>query len=74
MVRDEVYKREFKTRYPIELLFGPDLAREARRRHTSDVFKDTARDALQKRLAHEIGRILPKGAEVSAGGDDGNEG
>jgi hypothetical protein len=74
MVRDEVFRREFKTRQPIEPLYGPNLAKEAARGETSDIFKTVAAEALRRRLVHEIGRLLPKGASVIASGDDGDEG
>jgi hypothetical protein len=74
VLRDEVFHRAGKARLPIEPLYGPNLAREAARGETSDIFKTVAAEALRWRLVHEIGRLLPKGASVIASGGDGGEG
>jgi hypothetical protein len=74
--RDLVFHRVGRERLPIEPLFGPDPAREAMRGDTIPVAQSVARDALARRLVHEIGRILPKegGAAVSVADDSGDEG
>ena len=71
-VRDEVYHRLGKERYPIAPLYGPDIAREAARGETTDVIVETFERVMPERLDHEIGRVMKRrGGESN---DDGGGG
>lgn len=45
-------------RAPIEKLFGPSVPAEMVRGESERVFRSTVREMLEKRVAHEIGRLL----------------
>ena len=71
-VRDQVYHRLGKERYPIAPLYGPNVAKEAARGATPDVIQETVAEVLPERLAHEVGRVMKRrGGESN---DDGSEG
>lgn len=66
MVRDEVFHRIGKARYPIEPIFGPDLAKQAAEGETIPTAVDVGEEALRDRLVHELQRIVPKGVRVES--------
>jgi hypothetical protein len=72
LARDEVYHRIGPERYPIEPLFGPNVAVEAARGATEQTIRDTVAEVLPERLAHEIGRVMKR--RGGGGNDDGGEG
>jgi len=53
-----VYHRTSADRFPIERGYGPSVPKEMVEDQTAEVFQKTAAAELEKRLAHEIGRLL----------------
>ncbi|MGV2109786.1 hypothetical protein ACQZ46_00745 [Agrobacterium salinitolerans] len=53
-----VYVRTSGNRFPIEKLFGPSIPEELIRGESERVFRETVSEMLQKRVAHELGRLL----------------
>lgn len=54
-----VFKRTGAEPKPIEKLYGPSIPREMVKDHVADVFQQTVADMLPRRVAHELGRLLP---------------
>jgi len=53
-----VFVRTSANRFPIEKLFGPSIPEELIRGESERVFRSTVREMLEKRVAHELGRLL----------------
>ena len=56
-----VFQRVTSKSLPIELQYGPSVPEELVRDESAAVFERTVADMLPKRVAHEIGRLLPDG-------------
>jgi hypothetical protein len=54
----EVFHRTSKSRLPIEKLYGPSIPKEMVLAETAATFQRVARAETEKRLVHELGRIL----------------
>lgn len=54
----KVYKREYKYRFPIKQLYGPNIARELVKGETAETFQSGVGN-IADRVAHEIARELP---------------
>lgn len=60
-----VFRREGKARYPVHIVYGPSIPQMAANPKITEVVEQRARDMLDKRLGHEINRVLEKGLPKS---------
>ncbi|MFC4403316.1 phage tail protein [Gracilibacillus xinjiangensis] len=58
----KVFKRSGKSRLPVERLFGPSVPQMLGNENVVQVIEEKGQETFQKRLEHEIGRILKKGS------------
>ena len=58
---NKVFERVGKARLPIRRLFGPSVPQMAENDKTIENVADSARVSMDKRLSHEIGRLIEKG-------------
>lgn len=59
-LKGHVWTRESKDRLPIKKLYGPSIPKEMVKDESAGQFQREAPFILDKRLRHEIGRLLPK--------------
>jgi len=53
-----IFAREGEARFPLKKLWGPSVPREMVRGKAFEAFEATLAEALPRRLAHELGRLL----------------
>ena len=58
-LKGHVWVRTSAKRLPIEIKYGPSVPEELVANESARVFEATVQDMLPKRVAHEIGRLLP---------------
>jgi hypothetical protein len=58
-----VLRRVGKTRYPIHIKYGPSVPQMADNPKITSAIEERAREMLDKRLDHEINRVLKKGTK-----------
>lgn len=54
------FRRKDKSRYPVEMLFGPSVPQMLDHEKVVEAVQDTAVKTFEKRLDHEINRIIKK--------------
>jgi hypothetical protein len=64
---DRVFARESRERLPIRQLWGPSLATKFERGQSYKLALEIAQETFSRRLAREIGRIMPGGSKGSSG-------
>ena len=54
-----VFQRVRTKSVPIEMQHGPAVLTEMVKDKSAEIFEETVADMLPRRIAHEIGRLLP---------------